>query len=57
MRFDKDELIKNNNLVLTDKGNCFHVKISIAAFPKKRKIALENIHNIFRDKIFSIENK
>ena len=47
LRFDKDELIKNNKLVLTDSGNCFHIKISVAAFPKKREVALEAIKNIF----------
>lgn len=52
LRFDKDELVEHNKLVLTDSGNCFHIKISIAAFPKKRDIALENIKNIFGGKIF-----
>lgn len=47
LRFDKDELIKNNKLALTDSGNCFHIRINIAAFPKKRGAALETIKNIF----------
>ena|SRR3989338_1033804 len=47
LRFDKDELIKNNKLILTDSGNCFHMRISIAAFPKKREAALETLKNIF----------
>ena len=47
LRFDKDDLIKNNKLVLTDSGNCFHIRISIAAFPKKTEAALEAIKNIF----------
>ncbi len=47
LRFDKDELVKNNKLSLTDSGNCFHIKISIAAFPKKREIASNIIKKIF----------
>lgn len=49
LRFAKDELIKNNKLVLTDSGDCFHLKMSIAAFPKKRSIALGIIKNIFEN--------
>ena len=47
LRFDKDEYIKNNRLKLTDSGNCFHIEISVAAFPKKREIGLEIVKNIF----------
>ena len=47
LRFDKDEYIKNNVLKLTDSGNCFHIEMSIAAFPKKREIALEIVKRIF----------
>jgi RNA binding exosome subunit len=47
LRFDKKEYIKNNKLVLTDSGNCFHIKISVAAFPKKREIGLEIVKKVF----------
>lgn len=47
LRFDKDEYLRNNKLVLTDSGNCFHIKISVAAFPKKREIALKMIDEMF----------
>ena len=47
LRFDKDEYLKNDKLIVTDSGNCFHIKISVAAFPKKREIALEIIEEIF----------
>ncbi len=46
LRFDKDEYIKNNKLVPTDSGNCFHIKTSIAAFPKKREIGLDIVKKI-----------
>jgi len=45
LRFDKDLWINEQKLILTDSGRCFHLKISIAAFPKKREIAL----NIIKD--------
>ena len=48
LRFSKDKLIQENDLWLTDQGNCFHIKINVAAFPKKREIALEIIRNVFK---------
>ena len=47
IRFDKDEWISNNKLELTDSGKCFHLKISIAAFPKKREVALNTVKELF----------
>ena len=47
LRLDKDEFIKNNSLMITDSGNCFHIKINIAAFPKSRQNALQAVKNIF----------
>lgn len=47
LRFDKDEYLKNNILRLTDSGNCFHIEISVAAFPKKREIGLDIIKSVF----------
>lgn len=47
LRFDKNEYIKNNKLKLTDSGNCFHMEIRVAAFPKKREIALGIVKGVF----------
>lgn len=47
LRFDKDEYIKNNKLALTDSGKCFHIKMSVAAFPKKREIGLGIVKMVF----------
>jgi len=47
LRFDKEEYLKNNKLNLTDSGNCFHVSMSIAAFPKKREIGLKIVRDVF----------
>ena len=47
IRFDKDSWISGKKLALTDSGSCFHLKMSIAAFPKKREIALKVIKDLF----------
>jgi len=47
LRFDKEKLINEDKLWLTDSGNCFHIKISIAAFPRKRENGLEIINKLF----------
>jgi len=46
IRLDKEKLLKDE-IQITDSGNCFHIKISIAAFPKKRDIALDIIKKLF----------
>lgn len=47
IRFDKDSWINDRKLYLTDSGKCFHLKISIAAFPKKREVAISVIKELF----------
>ena len=47
IRFDKDSWIKGRKLYLTDSGKCFHLKMSIAAFPKKRERALNVVKELF----------
>ncbi|MBW2997870.1 hypothetical protein KY349_06025 [Candidatus Woesearchaeota archaeon] len=39
IRLDKPKLL-NNEFWITDEGNCFHIRISVAAYPKKREAAL-----------------
>lgn len=48
IRFDKEKWIQDNKLELTDSGKCFHLKMSIAVFPKKREIALEVVRELFK---------
>ena len=50
LRFDKSEYLKNNKLKLTDSGKCFHIRISVAAFPKTRALAMDIIKEIFTGK-------
>jgi RNA-binding protein len=47
LRFDKKEYVENDKLKLTDSGNCFHIKTSIAAFPKKRELAVGIVKSMF----------
>ena len=47
LRFDKESWIHNKKLILTDSGKCFHLRISIAAFPKKREVALNIVKEMF----------
>ena len=45
LRFQKDAL---PDLVLTDGGDCLHVRVALAAFPKKREVALGLVKEIFK---------
>ena len=47
LRLDKIKLINEDKLWLTDKGDCYHIRIKIAAFPHKREVALKVIEKIF----------
>jgi len=47
LRFSKDKLLNENEFWLTDQGNCFHIKLNIAAFPKNKENTLIIINRIF----------
>ena len=47
IRFDKEEWMNNKKLELTDSGKCFHLKINVAAFPKKREVGLKIVNELF----------
>ncbi len=42
IRLDKPKLLENK-FYLTDSGNCFHIRMSIAAYPANRVSALETV--------------
>ena len=48
IRFDKDSWINDRKLYLTDSGKCFHLKMSIASFPKKREVSLKVVKELFK---------
>ena len=50
IRIDKDEWVKKRKILLTDSGNCFHIKMSLAVFPKKKESALRLIEKLFIQK-------
>lgn len=50
IRIEKDKWVKERKIILTDEGYCFHIKLSLAAFPKKRETALAVINKIFTQK-------
>ena len=48
IRFDKSAWLNNRELIITDAGNCFHVKLQLAAFPARRPDALLLVEKIFK---------
>lgn len=46
IRLDKEKLL-NGEFFITDSGSCYHIRISIAAFPKSRLDALGVVERIF----------
>lgn len=40
LRFEKGPWNEGRKLVLTDSGECYHIRMSVAAFPAKREVAL-----------------
>ncbi|HSU73122.1 MAG TPA: RNA-binding domain-containing protein, partial [Candidatus Binatia bacterium] len=47
IRIDKD-LWADRVFQLTDSGNCYHLKLSVAAFPRKREVALDIATKVFK---------
>jgi RNA binding exosome subunit len=50
IRIEKDSWAKERKIKITDSGHCFHIKMSLAAFPKKRETAIEVVKRIFSQK-------
>jgi len=46
IRLDKEQLLINK-AELTDTGNCFHIKLAIASYPKSREKALKAVKEAF----------
>ncbi len=45
IRLEKESLAKRNDLLVTDGGNCYHLKIKMAAFPNTKENAVEKVKN------------
>ncbi len=50
IRIEKDNWAQERKIILTDSGNCFHIKMSLAVFPKKRENAIALINKLFIQK-------
>jgi len=48
LRFDIKEYLANKKFKLVEHGHCFHIKISVAAFPAKREKALNIVKELFK---------
>ncbi len=48
LRLSRNKLFEDT-YELTESGECFHIRISLAAFPKKRENAHNIINNIFKE--------
>ncbi|MBI2549564.1 hypothetical protein HYV83_00085 [Candidatus Woesearchaeota archaeon] len=46
VRFEKETLAKRNELLVTDGGNCYHVKIKIAAYPSNKENAMKVVRKL-----------
>lgn len=47
IRLEKNELKEKNKFILTDSGNCFHIKIKLACYPNKKEVAMNVVKEIF----------
>ncbi|PIN80514.1 hypothetical protein COV11_03845 [Candidatus Woesearchaeota archaeon CG10_big_fil_rev_8_21_14_0_10_30_7] len=47
LRFDKNKWITDKQLFLVDHGDCYHLKITFAVFPKKRDLMIKKIKEVF----------
>lgn len=50
IRIDKDKWMNEKEIELTDTGNCYHIKLSIAVYPKNKEKAIQLIEKLFRQK-------
>jgi len=50
IRIEKDQWNNQKKILITDSGNCIHVKITLAAYPSKLEIALKLVDKIFETK-------
>lgn len=50
IRLDKEHWMNKREFQLTDSGSCFHIKLAVAAYPKKRDAALLLVRKLFSQK-------
>lgn len=47
VRLDKKSWVADKRALLTDSGSCFHIKLSIAAYPKRKDVAAGIVKKVF----------
>ncbi len=47
LRFDKRQWNEHQELWIVDYGDCYHCRFSIAAFPKRREVAMQVMKELF----------
>lgn len=50
IRFEKEHWMQERKLELTDTGSCFHLKITLACYPKNKESALKLIERLLTQK-------
>lgn len=48
VRLDKSGWVKDRKFLLTDSGDCYHIRFSLACFPKKREVALRLLEDLLK---------
>lgn len=48
LRFEKKSWMENERMILTEKGDCFHLKMNLAAYPKKREKGVLLVKEMFK---------
>ena len=51
VRFEKEILAKHKDLVVTDGGNCYHVRIKVASFPSTKKSAVTVMEKVLAESL------
>jgi RNA binding exosome subunit len=47
IRFDKRKLLEEDRLWITDSGDCFHLKFTLAAYPVKKVVGVKIVERLF----------
>jgi len=47
LRLERIAWMVDSDAVLTDSGNCYHIALDIAAYPKKRDVMLTQLEKVF----------
>ena len=47
IRLKKEEFLDKQECLLTDSGDCIHIRIKVAAYPKRKDIAIKKIEELY----------